>query len=286
MTPKEESRIFTGPWPWKLPGFVVAGMGVVICDVPPADDLSYACKEERREGKELFWNLQEEASEDVEGLSRPELRATTEMTRDELALQWAKLKQTGDKVRSRYEDFREWLAERLHEAYRDNPRGATRPFSSLLTPRAQWESPLRLDQWSFVRAQSHRGGRPSLRTLNGHIQSFNVLAGRYRELRRKRYGIAHGRSQPRSRGYKPSGTVEEILQAVVALDSEQFAKMDISEAWSYLEESTGRVGVRDTVYQDMVGRDKAPDRYPKSTEALLELAREITGQRSPNVVQR
>lgn len=286
MTPEEESRIFTGPWPWKLPGFVVAGMGVVVCDVPPADDVSFAYEEERREGKELFWDLQEEASEDVEGLSPSELRATIEMTRDELALQWAKLKQTGDKVRGRYDDFREWLVERLREAHRDNPRGAKRPFSSLLTPRARWESPLRLDQWSFVRAQSHRGGRPSLRTLKSHVQSFNLLAGRYRELRRKRYGIAHGRSQLRSSEYKPSPTVEEILQATIELDSEHFAEMDISEAWSYLEESTGRVGVRDTVYQDMVGRDKAPERYPRSTEALLELAREILGKRSPNVVQR
>ena len=36
----------------------------------------------------------------------------------------------------------------------------------------------------------------------------------------------------------------------------------------------------------MVRRDKAPDRYPRNTETLLELAQGITAQRSPNVVQR
>lgn len=54
MTPEEESRIFTGPWPWKQPGFIITGMGVAVCDVPPADEPKFSHKEERRKGKELF----------------------------------------------------------------------------------------------------------------------------------------------------------------------------------------------------------------------------------------
>ena len=48
--------------------------------------------------------------------------------------------------------------------------------------------------------------------------------------------------------------------------------MSISEVWDYVEEEMGLVNARANVRQDMRGRKKAPERYPETTEELVELA--------------
>jgi hypothetical protein len=288
MTKREEARIYTGPWPWRLPGLKVIGEGIAVCDIPPGKNSGNPRRfhSEEESMRERARELRSEAREEVKNLSRSELRATIEMTREQLALRWAKLKRTGEEAEKRFDKFKEWIAERLRDNFRDNPKGAEYPYSNLLHGYVRIGIPTPYDQWTHVRARSHLTGMESLRTLNGHIGMFNQLAGRYSFLRDKRFSVALGSST--SNEYEsPSPSAQKALSAVARLNrgndglpDVDIGEMDIGDVWSYVEEEMGLVNARANLRQDMRGRGKAPDRYPKDTEELLELAREVANKRS------
>jgi hypothetical protein len=287
MTKQEESRIFTGRWPWELPGVKVVGEGIAVCDIPKYSSNPDRRRSEIRKFREQSNEFRREAMEEVEGFSRSELQATIEMTRDELALRWAKLKSTGEKVEDRFGQFKEWIAERLRDNHRDDPEGAEHPFSDLLWVHTRIGVPERHDQWQHVFGRSHLTGIESVRALNRHIRSFNEIAGRYSGLRLKRFSVAVGGSG--TGDYDPSPAARKALSTVARLDREHdgLAEMDIRDVWDYVEEEVvGLVNARANVRQDMRGRNKAPGRYPKDTEELLELAREVAGERSQTFANR
>ncbi len=287
MTKQEESRIFTGRWPWELPGIKVVGEGIAVCDIPKYSSTPDRRRSEIRKFREQSNEFRREAMEEVKGFSRSELQATIEMTRDELALRWAKLKSTGEEVEDRFDQFKEWIAERLQDNYRDNPEGAEHPFSDLLWRYTRIGIPATPDQWQHVFGRSHLTGLESVRALNRHIRSFNEIAGRYSGLRLKRFSVAVGGSG--TGDYDPSPAARKALSTVARLDREHdwLAEMDIGDVWDYLEEEVvGLVNARANVRQDMRGRNKAPGRYPENTEELLELAREVASERSQTFANR
>jgi len=216
------------------------------------------------------------------------------MTRDVLALRWANIKRYGEKLEAKYDDFREWITERLKDAHRDNPKGAERPFSLLLTPRARWEMPVRkeLDQWDFVASRSHLRGNPSLGSYRGQINSFNLIAGRYRILRQKREYVAYGSSRRPPEDYTPSPKAREILATVARLDEERtgLAEAESKAAiWRlvYREIEGGELQNRaaekigQTLRADM-SRKAFGNQFPTTPKELVELARELS-QRWDNV---
>lgn len=290
MTPEEEVRIFTGPWPWELPGVVIMGTGAAISNVPPKDQEHLSKK--ARDLRQRFRRLQEETREETENLSLPERRATIEMTRDELALRWAQLKRTGEKLQGQYQQFKEWMGERLQDVHRDEPKGAEHPRSDLIYGLAQIGIPTRNDQWKHVIRQSHLGGAHGLTRLRRQARMFNTLSGRYQELRGQRFTAALGHSEPDLDEYDPSPTAKRLLDAIATLDEERgdLAEADHKTAIFRIVhdrlnngESTEAATKRlNQALRSDMERKGHLGRFPETPKELVALAREVS-QRWDNV---
>ncbi len=290
MTTEEENRLLRGPFPWRGPGFLVTSRDLVP-DLPPSINWKKRAYNYRREKR---WSkvkeIHRDVYEDVSDLSRSELQATVEMTREELALRWDRLESEGEEVTAQFEELRDWIGERLRDAYREEPEDARWPFSD----RAE-----RLRPWNEIMRTGITGGSwgtqhfrvmirtPNATTFYNDLRTANTLLVRYRALRHKRIGVALGGSG--TGDYDPSPSARKALSTVARLDREHdgLAEMDIRDVWSYVEEQVvGLVNARANVRQDMRGRNKAPDRYPENTEELLELAQEVASERSQTFANR
>jgi len=282
MTPEEENKLLKGPFPWRGPGFIVTRYGLVK-DLPPSSNWKKkAWRKNREERREEMQKVRERVYEETGGLSRSDLQATIKMTRDELILRWDKLEEEGEKMVEAYEDFRGWITERLQDAHREEPEGAKWPYSFRAEERRPWNEIVKAGPigtpYGPKLATQHAEvwlRTPNHRTFNGHFRTANTLLRRYSTLRLKRFGVALGPSK--SEEYEPSPSARDVLSAVAGLaeNADGLASASIGEVWDYVEEESGLVNARANVRQDMRGRGKAPNRYPETTEELVELALEV-----------
>ena len=287
MTSEEENKLLHGPFPWRGPGFIVTRYGLMR-DLPPSSNWKKkAWQKNQEERREEMQEVRERVYEDTKNLSRSDLQATIKMTRDELILRWDQLEEEGEKMVEAYEDFREWIAERLRDAYREEPEGAKWPYSLRREELRPWNEIVRTGRIGTPNTPRMRTQFanvelrvPTPRTFNNHLRTANTLLRRYSALRYKRLDVAWGTS--RSDDYDPSPSAREILSAVAGLaengnglNSNGLAEVSISEVWNHVEEEVGLVNARANLRQDMRGRGKAPNRYPETTEELVELALEV-----------
>jgi hypothetical protein len=285
MTPEEESRLLNGPFPWRLSGVIVTRTGALCSVEQDSERRPFDGREERRE---LSAKVQEEAERDVENLSRPELQATAQMTREELALKWDELKRAGKAVMERREHFKEWLGSRLQEA----PSGEHDKFSWPFPYRVPtWAEPRYTNAWHYyVQAESHRGifgteKKPNFRQLQLHARRFNRLLYRYRTLRTRRRSVAYGSTErPKPDDYDPSPGAEKILSAVARLDQKHDGLDELdhkSEIWRPVHRMVGEGELNDKALNRLNQRLASDmeekglkDRFPETPEELVNLARE------------
>lgn len=181
MTEEEEFRFFEGPWPWCLSGLIVTCRGVLI-GVPPQDDpvLSDSPSDIYRKNREEAW-------EDFGTLDPQELYVRINLTRDQLSDEWMIAKRLGEKVESRFEQFRDWVSERI------GPHIDTGPTSES-KDEADAASPIRRDVWhKVIRSKSHVIAEGA--ELERQVQQLNRIAVRYRVLRTMRRAEALGSSE-------------------------------------------------------------------------------------------
>lgn len=285
MTPEEENKLLHGPFPWRGPGFIVTRYGLVK-DLPPSPNWKKkAWHKDEEERREEMQEVRERVYEETKDLSRSELQATIKMTRDELILRWDQLEKEGEKVVKAHEHFQEWIAERLQDTYREEPEGARWPYSLRVEKLRPWNEIVRTGwprletQHAYIKLRT-----PNSRTFNDHLRTAHLLLRRYSTLRYKRLNVAWGTS--RSEKYEPSPSAQKALSAVAGLaengnelNGNGLASASLTEVWNHVEEEVGIVNARANVRQDMRGRGKAPNRYPQTTEDLVELALEVAGNK-------
>jgi len=300
MTPEEENKLLKGPFPWRGPGFAVTRYGLVR-DLPPSPNWKKkAWQKNQEERREEMQEVRERVYEDTKNLSRSDLQATIEMTRDELILRWDQLEEEGEKMVEAYEDFREWIAERLQDAYREEPEGAKWPYSLRGEDLRPWNEIVRTGRIGSLNsprlATQHakvelRALNP--RTFNNHFRTANTLLRRYSALRYKRLDVAWGTSGPDLEEYTPSKKPKRLLQAVAKLDEEKegLAEADSKAAIYRLvharlnggEMEDGAAKRLNEALRGDMKRGGFTSRFPETPEKLVELAQTLS-QRWDNVV--
>lgn len=294
MTLEEENRLLSGPFPWRGPGFIVSTRGL-IRDLPPSINWKEKVWGPESRETESLQKIRKSVWEETNGMSRADLHATIEITREQLALEWEKLNRHGERVVEEYEALQSWIADGIRDPYRDDPKRPERPRSTM---RDRVET---LRPWNEVL----RGPAPHTTFGNQYFRVYmrmppptkffstfgtaNILLRRYKTLKERSKHISLGPTAKRGDYDNPSPSARKALSAVARLDREHdgLAEMDIRDVWDYVEEEVvGLVNARANVRQDMRGRNKAPDRYPENTEELLELAREVASERSQTFANR
>ncbi|WP_118831874.1 hypothetical protein [Salinibacter ruber] len=88
--------------------------------------------------------------------------------------------------------------------------------------------------------------------------------------------------------YDPAPKAKKVLETVVE-HQEKIREMSLSEAFTYLDDDLGLIHARANLRKDMRGEEKAASHYPgkgDDVEKLLELAREVAGERSQTFANR
>jgi hypothetical protein len=284
MTPEEENKLLKGPFPWRGPGFIVTMYGLML-DLPPSINWKQkSYKENRKERRKRVQEIRENVYEDTRDLSRSDLQATIEMTREELELRWESIKRKGEELTEKYEAFRNWVIERLRDTYREEPEGAKWPRSNRVE---------RLRPWNEVKRTGHTGGSwgtqhfrvmlrvPTPTGFSGNLRTADTLLIRYKTLRHRRLNVALGSSKA---DYDPSPGAQELLSAVARLDRKHDGLADQphkSNIWRLVHREIGEGELNNKAVNrlnqrlasDM--RDKGVgDRFPKTPKELVELAHE------------
>lgn len=186
MTKEEEIRFIWGPWPWRLPGLVIVGKGVLV-DVPPRD--RPVTGESRSES---FMDNHWDAFSEVEDLDLKKLEAQISLTRDQLSEEWILAKRLGEQVERRFERFRDRMAQSL------GPQANADPDSES-TDESDVGSPIWPDVWDeHVFPESHLAegelAEGGLYGLKDRVRKLNHVADHYRVLMMKRRDRSFGRS--------------------------------------------------------------------------------------------
>jgi hypothetical protein len=288
MTPEEENRLLKGPFPWRGPGFIVAMHGLEF-DFPPSLNWKEKAWDNREERRKTMQEIREDVYEDTAHLSRSALQATIEMTREELALRWESVKRKGEELTEPYEEFRSWIAERLRDHYRENPKGAKWPRCDRVEELRPWNEVVRSGMPRLATQHFRVELRvPTPTTFLNELRTANTLLQRYRTLRFKRFGVALGSSND---DYTPSDGAQEILWAVSQLDQkrEGLEELDYkSNIWRLVHRMIGEGELNDKALKrlnqrlrsDMEGKGVG-DRFPETPEELVELAREHAPSEPP-----
>jgi hypothetical protein len=247
--------------------------------------------------------ITEGVHEETEDLSRSDLQATIEMTREELALRWEGLNRDGEKIEHQFEESREWIAERLQAAYREEDERDPQSFEEFADSSGRIAMPIQRPPWTAVmRSGLFSWGTPLFRNLLQvpdskrflmELRTCNTLLLRYGALRHERLDVAWGTSGPDLEEYTPSKKPKRLLQAVAKLDEEKegLAEADSKAAIYRLvharlnggETEDGAAKRLNEALRGDMKRGGFTSRFPETPEKLVELAQTLS-QRWDNVV--
>jgi hypothetical protein len=288
MTEQEEHKLYSGPFPWKKSGFVVAFSGVATWHVPPKHLSSITGEpqvaEKAVEANRFFSDGRHSITKKLEEFSRGDLHAEIEMTRRDLAGQWVELQRLGGKVEQHFLRFREWLFQHIRESYQDSSEKPVDSFVENSDVYVQAQIPLRPEDRTPLYQHSHLGiGR--LKTLKEVISKFNWISGRYSALQERRLSTIQRESMSypeRVKEYDPSDKPSRILKAIADRDESVggLTEKKMSEIWVFAYRSVvegpkeGKKAikeVREALRSDM-RRQGYSDAFPNSAKELVSLA--------------